>query len=235
MNPTVITYLVYIVVSVALTIWVARTLSRNGEVFLIDVFHGEENVAAATNRLLVVGFYLVNLGFVSLMLRVSQPVTSAQQAIEALASKLGAVALLLGVFHLGNVLVLSRVRRHRPVPAQPRAPTTRPDRATGRRGLPPTETRSCRAPEQDPAPTEVARSSYGRSTAGGGGETSCDVPSGHPTTPAPAADPEPHDHPARRVRPGPAAAPGSPRTTARRSSRPRPCSRRARRRRASKR
>ena len=52
------------------------------------------------------------------MLRVSQPVTSAQEAIEALASKLGAVALLLGVFHLGNVLVLSRVRRHRHVPAQ---------------------------------------------------------------------------------------------------------------------
>jgi len=119
MNPTVITYLVYIVVSVALTIWVARTLTRNGEVFLIDVFHGEEKVAAATNRLLVVGFYLVNLGFVSLMLRVSQPVDSAQQAIEALASKLGAVALLLGVFHLANVLVLSRVRRHRHVPAQP--------------------------------------------------------------------------------------------------------------------
>ena len=119
MNPTVVTYLAYIAVSVALTIWVARTLTRNGEVFLVDVFHGEEKIAAATNRLLVVGFYLVNLGFVSLMLRVSQPVTSAQEAIESLASKLGAVALLLGVFHLVNVLVLSQVRRHRHVPARP--------------------------------------------------------------------------------------------------------------------
>ena len=121
MNPTVITYLVYIAASVALTVWVARTLTRNGEVFLVDVFHGEEKVAAATNRLLVVGFYLVNLGFVSLMLRVGQPVTSTQQAIEALASKLGAVTLLLGAFHLANLLVLSRVRRHRLTPAQPQA------------------------------------------------------------------------------------------------------------------
>jgi hypothetical protein len=119
MNPTVVTYLVYIAVSVALTIWVARTLTRNGEVFLVDVFHGEQKVAEATNRLLVVGFYLVNLGFVSLMLRVGEPVTSAQHAIEALASKLGAVTLLLGALHLGNVLVLSRVRRHRFAPAQP--------------------------------------------------------------------------------------------------------------------
>ncbi|WP_258725066.1 hypothetical protein [Cellulomonas sp. NS3] len=119
MNPTVLTYLGYIAVSVALTVWVARTLTRNGEVFLVDVFHGEEKVAAATNRLLVVGFYLVNLGFVSLMLRVGEPVTSAQHAIEALASKLGAVTLLLGALHLANVLVLSRVRRHRFVPDQP--------------------------------------------------------------------------------------------------------------------
>ena len=136
MNPTVITYLVYIVVSVALTIWVARTLTRNGEVFLIDVFHGEQKVAAATNRLLVVGFYLVNLGFVSLMLRVSQPVDSAQQAIEALASKLGAVALLLGVFHLANVLVLSRVRRHRFVSAQPQGAYD-PSGQPGRPSTPP--------------------------------------------------------------------------------------------------
>jgi hypothetical protein len=119
MNPTVTTYLVYIVVSVALTIWVARTLTRNGEIFLVDVFHGDEKVAAATNRLLVVGFYLVNLGFISLMLRVGQPVTSAQQAIEALASKLGAVALLLGALHLANVVLLSRVRRHRVDAAPP--------------------------------------------------------------------------------------------------------------------
>jgi hypothetical protein len=83
------------------------------------VFHGEQKVAAATNQLLVVGFYLVNLGFVALMLRVAQPVTSAQEAIEALASKLGAVALLLGAFHIANVVVLSQVRRHRFAPVQP--------------------------------------------------------------------------------------------------------------------
>lgn len=122
MNPTVITYLVYLAASIGLTVWVARTLTRNGEVFLVDVFHGEERLAEATNRLLVVGFYLVNLGFVALNLRVDQPVLSTQQAIESLASQLGAVALLLGLFHLVNVVVLSRVRRRRSAPAPAHAP-----------------------------------------------------------------------------------------------------------------
>lgn len=122
MNPTVVTYLIYLAASVALTVWVARTLSRNGEMFLVDVFHGDESTAAATNRLLIVGFYLVNLGFVSLMLRVAEPVVSTQGAIEALASKLGAVTLLIGAFHLVNVFFLSRVRRRGTTPAQPRGP-----------------------------------------------------------------------------------------------------------------
>ena len=179
MNPTVITDLVYIVVSVALTIWVARTLTRNGEVFLIDVFHGEEKVAAATNRLLVVGFYLVNLGFVSLMLRVSQPVASAQQAIEALASKLGAVALLLGVFHLANVLVRAGSADTATCPPSRRPPTTGLRRANGRRALPPTA--PVRAADMSRTPRRPRSSgSYGRSTAGGGG--------GPPATSPPAPD-----------------------------------------------
>ena len=65
MDWTVTTYVVYLLVAVPLTIWVATTLSRNGRVFLEDVFAGNEGLADAVNRLLVVGFYLLNLGFVS--------------------------------------------------------------------------------------------------------------------------------------------------------------------------
>ena len=59
------TYLIYLALSIALTIWVARTLHKNGRVFLVDVFHGNETLADSVNHLLVVGFYLVNIGFVS--------------------------------------------------------------------------------------------------------------------------------------------------------------------------
>ncbi|MDX6241009.1 MAG: hypothetical protein QOG10_5833, partial [Kribbellaceae bacterium] len=88
---TVITYLLYLLVSVPLTIWVARTLSRNGRIFLVDVFHGNDDFADAVNRLLVVGFYLVNLGFVTLFLRTGGTVLDARGLIEQLSVKLGVV------------------------------------------------------------------------------------------------------------------------------------------------
>ena len=126
-NPTVITYLLYLAISVALTVWVARTLFRNGRVFLVDVFGGNAELADSTNRLLVVGFYLVNLGYVSLALRLTGEVTSARGSIEALSQKVGAVLLVLGAMHFFNLFVFSRIRRRArladaPPPVAPDAP-----------------------------------------------------------------------------------------------------------------
>lgn len=90
--------------------------------FLVDVFAGEEGLAHAVNRLLVVGFYLLNLGYVAFALRIGGEVPDARAAIESLSTKLGGVLLVLGVIHLGNVYVLSRLRRRRILERQGRPP-----------------------------------------------------------------------------------------------------------------
>ncbi|MCF1595142.1 hypothetical protein [Streptomyces muensis] len=111
MDRTVIAYVIYLVVSIALTVWVARTLSRNGRIFLADVLRGNEKLADAVNHLLVVGFYLVNLGFVALYLGDDDTVLDTRGIFETLSTKLGVVLLVLGVMHLGNVYVLNKIRR----------------------------------------------------------------------------------------------------------------------------
>ncbi|MEV7727532.1 hypothetical protein AB0P15_22695 [Streptomyces sp. NPDC087917] len=111
MDLTVIAYVIYLVISIGLTIWVARTLSRNGRIFIADVLQGNEKLAEAVNHLLVVGFYLVNIGFVTLYLRSGETVVAARGLFEALSVKLGVVLLVLGVMHLGNVWVLNKMRR----------------------------------------------------------------------------------------------------------------------------
>jgi cytochrome c biogenesis protein CcdA len=108
---TVATYFSYLALAVPLTIWVATTLSRNGRVFLADVFDGNAELAGAVNRLLVVGFYLLNLGFVTLYLRVGAEVLTVRQLIEVLSVKLGIVMLVLGVLHFLNVYVFNAIRR----------------------------------------------------------------------------------------------------------------------------
>ena len=106
------TYLLYLAVSVALTVWVARTLSKNGQVFLDDAF-GNDRLATSVNHLLVVGFYLLNLGYVAVALKISEPLADGSTAMEALAWKLGLVLLVLGAVHFFNLYVLSRFRHRR--------------------------------------------------------------------------------------------------------------------------
>ena len=111
MEIMVYTYAAYFVVSVALTVWVGRTLYKNGRVFLIDAMAGNDKLADSVNHLLLVGFYLINIGFVSIALKLGGKALDAVSAIEYLSTKLGAVLLILGVMHFFNLLVLSRMRR----------------------------------------------------------------------------------------------------------------------------
>jgi len=121
-NIIVTTYLVYLLISVALTIWVARTLYKRGAIFLVDAFHGNKELADSVNHLLVVGFYLINIGFVSLALKTAEVINTSRGAIELLSDKMGMVLLILGGMHFFNLYVFSRIRRNARSPRGPLSP-----------------------------------------------------------------------------------------------------------------
>ena len=102
------TYLAYLAISTALTVWVARTLSTNGRVFLVDSFDRNEQLADSVNHMLVVGFYLVNMGYVTLALRLGAKPTTSAEAIEFLSTKIGLVLLVLGAMHFFNLYVVAK-------------------------------------------------------------------------------------------------------------------------------
>ena len=113
-------YTAYLTISIALTIWVARTLVRHGRIFLVDSFVGNEPLADSVNRLLAVGFYLINVGYVSLALKYGDKPADLAQAIETLSTKVGLVLLVLGAMHFFNLYIFSRLRC-RALFAQPEA------------------------------------------------------------------------------------------------------------------
>ncbi len=108
---TVWTYIAYLLISVALTVWVARTLHKNGRIFLVDSFLGNEALADSVNHLLVVGFYLINIGYVTLALKYGDKATDTRTALEALSTKVGLVLVVLGAMHFFNLFIFSKMRR----------------------------------------------------------------------------------------------------------------------------
>jgi hypothetical protein len=119
MTPIVWTYIVYISLSIPLTIWVAYTLHKNGRIFLIDSFRGNERLADSVNHLLVVGFYLINIGYVALALKERIAPTDVREVLETVSRKIGVVMLVLGAMHFFNILVFSKMRRRALLQAVP--------------------------------------------------------------------------------------------------------------------
>ena len=117
-------YFSYLVISIGITVWVARTLHQNGRVFLVDAFHGNTELADSVNHLLVVGFYLINVGYIALALKTTEPMATARQAIELESVKIGVVLLILGAMHFFNILVFAKMRR-RATLMQPPPPPAR--------------------------------------------------------------------------------------------------------------
>lgn len=106
------TYVVYLAMSAVITVVVARTLHHHGRPFLIDCFHQNVALADAINALLVVGFYLVNLAFVTLTLREGIAVHDVLAAAELLSTKIGFIVGTLGAWHFLNMAAFGAIRHH---------------------------------------------------------------------------------------------------------------------------
>jgi len=104
-------YVLYLAISLAVTVWVAGTLHKNGRIFLVHAFQGNTELADSINHLLVVGFYLINLGYVTLALRNSYAADTPRQAIELVSDKVGTILVVLGIMHFLNLYVFNRLRR----------------------------------------------------------------------------------------------------------------------------
>ena len=104
-------YALYLILAIGMTIWVAHTLSTNGEIFLIDCFGHDAKLAKSTNHLLVVGFYLINIGFILLTLQWGQVPVDVPDAIRFVATKVGLAVMVLGAMHFFNMNAIAKFGR----------------------------------------------------------------------------------------------------------------------------
>ena len=111
MNLLIGTYAAYLALSAVVTVWVAQTLHARGRIFLVKSFHGDELFADSVNHLLVVGFYLINVGFVSVALKYGIKPRDTIEGIEVFSTKMGLVLLVLGVMHFFNIYVFNGMRK----------------------------------------------------------------------------------------------------------------------------
>lgn len=112
-NFIFVAYCIYLPLAIALTVYVSRQLFSNSKVFMLDIFHGRQDIALSTNKLFETGFYLLNIGFALLILKIADaiPDFNPQRMFEVLALKLGGFSIYLGVMLFANLYLFFRGKR----------------------------------------------------------------------------------------------------------------------------
>lgn len=130
-DPIVTTYIAYLPVAILLTFIVARIFFKNSKIFMLDIFSGREEIAMSTNKLFETGFYLLSLGFALFRMkinkysftkngyetvegvrqRVETLVYGKQEFFEVLSSKVGVLAVVLGLMVFFLMFMLFRGKK----------------------------------------------------------------------------------------------------------------------------
>lgn len=111
MNNTLWTYVAYLAVCLGITVWVARTLRRNGLILLTSGRSGDQVLSEAYSHLLIVGFYLISFGVISYFLKTETPIASPESIIEVASAKVGTILVVLGAMHFLTLASLASKRK----------------------------------------------------------------------------------------------------------------------------
>jgi hypothetical protein len=98
--------LLYLLITSFITIYVGKILFRNGRHYLLSMLL-DHAITDSVNRILLTGYYLVNLGYVSMMLTRSRPIETFDDMIVSLTNSIGRIMLTLGVMHYINIATVA--------------------------------------------------------------------------------------------------------------------------------
>jgi hypothetical protein len=105
-----IAYIIYLPISLLLTTYVSHHLFKNGKIFMLDIFNQKEDIALATNKLFKIGFYLLNVGFALMIIKIYH-LSGYKDMVETLSAKIGGFSIYLGVVMIFFILFFLKGRK----------------------------------------------------------------------------------------------------------------------------
>ncbi len=104
MNLNLIAYLVYGLIILPVIIFVGRSCHLNGKPFIMHFAKDQKSIGNSISHLLLIGYYLVNIGFTIYIVSKWKQLGSNQETLESICIHIGAILLILAVLHYLNII-----------------------------------------------------------------------------------------------------------------------------------
>ena len=99
-------YILYLLTTWFITVHVGLLFYRNGRLYILRLLHGDEKLTDFINRVLLTGYYLLNLGYAALMINNWQTIKDWAGLVASISSMTGRIILTLAVMHFMNMAVI---------------------------------------------------------------------------------------------------------------------------------
>ena len=108
MNLNILSYFIFLMIVIYIIVLVGRVCYRNGNTYVLELLQGHEDLCIRINKILLTGYYLVNIGYAVTTLASWETVTSVHQLIESIAIKTALIVGLLSLLHYLNIFILTK-------------------------------------------------------------------------------------------------------------------------------
>ena len=113
MNENIYAYIIFLAVMIFIIVVVGKYLFTNGRVFLVALLNGNEPLANQINKLLLIAYYLFNIGYSCIRLRLWPKLTHPEMLFSSLASNIGTLVLILAATHYLNMLIIYQLSKRK--------------------------------------------------------------------------------------------------------------------------
>ena len=103
MNYNIVSYAIYIALSAYIILRVGYLFYHFGEIYLRYLLAGNAALAKSLSNLLLMGYYLLNLGFAFYNLGRWPRILNLNELLYNLCQNVGGICLILGLLHFGNL------------------------------------------------------------------------------------------------------------------------------------
>ena len=115
MNYNVCAYITFLTLIIFIIVYAGRYFYSNGRIFIISLFKGNIALADGLNKLILIAYYLLNIGYSFIRLKQWQKITSLEMLFSSLASNIGVLVFILAIIHYINMLVIYWLSRSKSI------------------------------------------------------------------------------------------------------------------------
>ncbi|MFC7773742.1 hypothetical protein [Flavobacterium sp. GCM10027622] len=107
MNLNIAGYVIFLIIISYIILVVGKICYRNGNIYVASLIPEHMDLCQQINKMLLIGYYLVNLGYSAMTIVNWEAITSIQQLVEIIATKTAIIVLLLSLLHYTTIFILT--------------------------------------------------------------------------------------------------------------------------------